>query len=525
MPATFRRPLGVAAAFVALGLPAAAQSTSSRSAPPAATPQAAAPAVPVPFTPPTPGSPGFPTPGQFTRSFQGLPPGAAATAMADTMTRLAIQMATLAAEERTNLSRELRHRRDSLQREMRALGHRMSALDRHDGRDWRQFARDARASALAAAAAEREAAAQSREAAAEAASASREALRGAGAKNYSKDIQSVRGDPDAIPMPPTASFVTGGFTVPQGDMHSGTVAVAGGNLDVYGMIAGDAVAVDGDVILHPGAHVTGSAFAANGDVRMPESGATVDGEIRSIEGPMAPGTVALGRRAAQPSRWHDFKVAFAGLCLALVLGVGVLTFAEEQLDNVTATLGDRFGRSVWYGIVGELALLPVLLALIIACCITIVGIIAVPFAIAGYLALAVGAATLGFMGVAQATGTAVLRAQAQATLTPRGAQLRALVTGISIYSGLWLLTAVIGADSVAGFVVRIIAVVITTVALTVGFGSVILWRFELRRARRLAAASAGPADDSVWLTPTPVAGVAAARRPVAASTTTPGGPT
>jgi hypothetical protein len=51
------------------------------------------------------------------------------------------------------------------------------------------------------------------------------------------------------------------------------------------------------------------------------------------------------------------------------------------------------------------------------------------------------------------------------------------------------------------------------VAVTVGFGAVLLWRFDVRRANRLAAGAARkPIDEAVWQTPTPVSGVAAARR-------------
>lgn len=341
-------------------------------------------------------------------------------------------------------------------------------------------------------------------------------------------IDRVRHDPDAISMPPIDSFIAGGVTIGATEHRTGTVAAVNGPLDVSGTIDGNAIAVDGDVVLHPGSHVRGSVFTTNGVVRMDGPGGLVDGEIRSIEGVVGPGaggTLAT-TASAHESRWHATRLAVAAFGLMLMLSIGVLTFAEEQLDNVTATLADHFGRSAWYGIVGQLALLPVLLAVIIALAITIIGIVAIPFAIIGFVVLAVGAATLGFMAVAEAGGTSILRSQSQASLTARGAQLRAIVTGISIFGGLWVFTAIVGSNFVVGAIVRGVVIIITVVAVTVGFGAVLLWRLELRRAGRMAkkVSASLPAGDAVWQTPTPVAGVAAARRPTPAGVSgAPGG--
>jgi hypothetical protein len=293
-----------------------------------------------------------------------------------------------------------------------------------------------------------------------------------------------------------------------------------------GTIHGNAIAIGGDVILHPGSHVTGSAFAADGEVRLQAPTARVDGEIRSIQGILGPPPTmaAAAARSPQSSRMHDFRLALSGFGLAMLLGIGILTFAEEQLDNVTATLTDKFGRAAWYGVVGQVALLPALVALLVALAITIVGILALPFAVVGYGVLAAGAFTLGFMAVAEATGTAVLRRRPSlVSLTPRGAQLRAIVTGIGVYGGVWMLTAIVGTESGMGVVLRGVAVAVTGVAVTVGFGAVLLWRFEIRRANRVAKAGMLPpaAADAVWQTPTPVAGVAAARRPTPPAVATP----
>jgi MFS family permease len=339
-------------------------------------------------------------------------------------------------------------------------------------------------------------------------------------KAIAQEIDRVRHDRDAtVPIPPADSFVTGGLTIGAGQHESGNVATVDGPLDISGTVDGNAIAVNGDIVLHPGAHVRGSAFATNGVVRMDGAGGQVDGEIRSIEGSVGPGYARVATaEAAHDSRWHAVRIAVAAFGLVLMLSIGVLTFAEEQLDNVTATLSDQFGRSAWYGFVGEIALLPAMLVMIVALAITIIGAVAIPFAIIGFVVLAVGAAALGFMAVAEAGGTSILRSQSQASLTARGAQLRAIVTGISIFGGLWILTAIIGADFMLGTIIRAIVLILTAVAVTVGFGAVLLWRLEMRRAGQRAkkAMAELPATDAVWQTPTPVAGVAAARRPTPA---------
>lgn len=342
--------------------------------------------------------------------------------------------------------------------------------------------------------------------------------------SVSELIDRVRHDPEAIPLPPTDSFVTGPLTVPAKAMNHSAVATVNGDLDVYGMVNGNAIALNGNVILHRGAHVTGSAFAVDGDVEMPDGDAFVDGEIRSIQGALGPVPVLTTTASSHMSRLHAARLALAAFALVMLIGLGVLTFAEDQLDHVSATLSEHFGRAAWYGVVGQLALLPLLLAICVAFAITIVGIVLLPFAVAGFAVLAVGAATLGFMAVAETTGSTILRSHTQASLTPRGAQLRAIVTGIAIYGGTWVLTALVGIDTAFGVVIRAVVLTVSGVAVTVGFGAVLLWRFEVRRAGRIAkGAEILAAADAVWQTPTPVTGVAAARRPTppAAASRTP----
>jgi hypothetical protein len=488
---TVLRCLTALAVVATFATPLAAQHPSA--APQHAPPTSAVPTVPAMPAPPVGGN--LADFGQAMGAW-GESLGQALGALGDSLGRVGAALGSAEQDETTDPSSSHRARVDSLKRAMKGI-ERSMARAHIAGHDWRDVARKAR-----------EAGVQARTAA-------------IGGKDAIRQLlDRVRQDPEAVQLPSVDSFATGALSIPVGAMRSGTVATVNGNLDVYGMVAGNAIAVDGNVEVHPGAHVTGTAFAAGGEVHV-DSGAAVDGEVRSLTGDFGPSPVRVAHSIGDTSsRWHNLRLSLMAVALVLMLGIGVLTFAEDKLDHVTATLADHFGRAAWYGIVGEIALGPALLVLIVGLAITIVGILAIPFAIVGYAAIAVGAGTLGFMAVAEATGTAILRSHTQASLTPRGAQLRAIVTGVSIYGGLWVLTALVGAESAGGVAVRAIAVVVTTVAITVGFGAVLVWRFDVRRANRLVNAAPGsPVDDAVWQTPTPVAGVAAARRPAPAAQT------
>ena len=72
----------------------------------------------------------------------------------------------------------------------------------------------------------------------------------------------------------------GNQRVAVGESISGNIAAWHGNLDVAGRVSGNAVAVGGDVIVHPGAVVDGDALSIGGKVR--NEGGTVEGEMRTL---------------------------------------------------------------------------------------------------------------------------------------------------------------------------------------------------------------------------------------------------
>ena len=327
-------------------------------------------------------------------------------------------------------------------------------------------------------------------------------------------IERFRRDPEAVALPPNDQIAMGGRSIAAGSQVDGPVAAAGGPLHVYGTVNGDAIAIGGDVIVHPGGRVTGNAVSALGTVTL--LGGTVNGEMRQLAG--AIGSVpAAAARAETPTRStrHALALSSSWLVILVLMGIGVLVFAGEYLDGVVDSLEGRFGRSFWAGIATQLALAPVLAILLIALTVTVLGILLIPFAIVAFVLAVAGLITLGFLAIARVTGESVAPA-ASKRYHARGAALRALVIGVTLYMGLWVVASAFAWAPTIETVLRVVAVAITWVATTAGLGAAVLSRGGTRRAVT-ASAPLAAVNDVPWQTPTPVTGVVAARRPTPAS--------
>jgi hypothetical protein len=253
--------------------------------------------------------------------------------------------------------------------------------------------------------------------------------------------------------------------------------------------------------------------------------------MRSLQGPVGavtplPARAAAARAAAlspTAATLLALKLSLGWMVILALIGIGVLLFAERYLEGVVDTIESAFSRAFWFGVAGQIALLPALLVLVVALAITLVGILLIPFGIFAFGLAAAGLATLGFIAIAQVTGDALLRGRVRAAVTERGATLRALFTGVVVYTGLWVLAAAFTWSPIIGGVLRGIAFAATWVAATVGFGAALLSRAGTRRAELTLAAPATAATPAAaasappdWQTPTPIGGVVAARRPTPA---------
>ena len=325
------------------------------------------------------------------------------------------------------------------------------------------------------------------------------------------EIAILRGVMRSLHAPPADSFLVGSQEVAAGVTRAGTVATARGNLDVRGRITGDAIALHGDVIVHPGATVGGNAIAVDGRVRT--VGGVVEGDVRSIRG--ITGGVLARAAGEAPAReplttWGAIKMVIGWFAILFAIGIGVLLFAEKNLTGVVLALDQQFSRSFWVGLLTQVGAMPVLLLICAALTLSIIGILLIPFAIVAFVIALAGLLTLGFLAVARFTGRAFFRDAPDSRTT----SLRSLSVGLVIYVGLWMLAAAMSWSPVAGSVLRAVALAGSWVALTFGLGATVLTRAGTQRESDRGRRPQVPNDLS-WQTPTPVTGVAAARRPVA----------
>lgn len=230
--------------------------------------------------------------------------------------------------------------------------------------------------------------------------------------------------------------------------------------------------------------------------------------------------------------------AIAGVFgIGLIIGLVVLTSAEEALVAVARTAARDVSGSFWAGVLTQVLAVPALVVLVVACAITIIGILAIPLAaLAWGLALA-GAFTLGVLAVALVIGWALVGRGSSGS--ERSAAVRGLVVGLAALSVVWFGAALAAQIPVVGTLSRLVAVAFTWAAATVGMGAVVKSRIGMSRlsvqfgrvggrwssrwsggtaATWAPGSSTGvnevPVSQVSWQTPTPVQGVVAARRPV-----------
>jgi hypothetical protein len=317
----------------------------------------------------------------------------------------------------------------------------------------------------------------------------------------------ARAEGGATRVPDASEIVAGGATIAAGARRGGIV-VANGTLDVAGEVDGDAVALFGDVIVRPGGHIRGAAVAVGGRVRL--EGGRVDGDVRSLAEPPPP----LVGGTAQPTQ--RIAIVAGGIVLALFLGLMTAALAGPTLDQVAAELERGFGRALLVGFLGMLGLGPALAIAVVALVLSIIGILLVPFALVAYVILVAGMLTLGLTAVARVIGTAVLGAGAGRRMSASSAAVRGVLVGLPVLLLPWGLALVVGATWPAGeTLLRIVAAAVLAAALTAGFGATLLSRTGRVAGGERTAAPRAPLEAYAWQTPTPITGIAAARRPTA----------
>jgi hypothetical protein len=274
-----------------------------------------------------------------------------------------------------------------------------------------------------------------------------------------------------------ARYSHGDLVIPAGTTTAGSVLVLRGNLDVYGNIDGAATAVLGDVIIHEGGRVRGGAIALVGHVR--NEGGSVLGVIKDVGPTHNRSTVSFGSRPR--TTLGSLVAAILWLVVLLLVGTFALFFLSDYLKRAVEVVTNETGRALFTGILGGLASIPVLVALVIALAITIIGIFVIPIGVAAFMIALSGVAILGFLAVAQVAGLAI--SGKPASETPAGQELQFLFTGILAFGALWIIAAAFTWFPILGAVLRMLAFSVTFVAVATGFGAVILswWRTRARK--------------------------------------------
>jgi hypothetical protein len=217
---------------------------------------------------------------------------------------------------------------------------------------------------------------------------------------------------------------------------------------------------------------------------------------------------SAGRRTAV-AVGQVFGVSTIGLIVALLVLVTALGPMEGVIRTVEADVSGAF----WRGLGAQAVVLPALGLVLLALTLTVVGILLVPVVLLASTVGIAGVGTLGGLSVAAVIGRA---RGGSAEAKSRARLLRALITGYLTVWLPWLLAALLVAVPVVGVTTRLVALASSWVVLTVGIGAVLRSRGgrrvpEFAGAVRTAIAPAAMPD---WSTPTPVAGVVAARRSV-----------
>lgn len=317
-------------------------------------------------------------------------------------------------------------------------------------------------------------------------------------------------DPFGARLDENTRISRGDRIVSPGEVIQGAVVTAGGDLIVSGSVGREAIAIGGNVIVRQGGVVGGDAIAVDGGVRV--EGGSVRGETRSIAGALGLTPATARPRSLLSTTWHQLLLALGWLAILAAIGVVVVLFARTNLEGVADAIERSFGRAFVVGIAAELAVLPALMVLIVVLVlIPIVGWALLPFAVIGFLVAIAGALALGFLAMAQVTGEALMRR----TQRGAGGLERVVFVGLVAYMSLWIVAALLAWSGPGSGAMRIVALLLTWVAATVGFGATLVSRGGTADAARAHVPLTRTAELE-WQTPTPVAGVAAARRPTPA---------
>ena len=311
--------------------------------------------------------------------------------------------------------------------------------------------------------------------------------------------------PDVAEAIRRAPVRIGDVTVAEGQRLDGDLVVYRGGADVFGDVGGSVISLFGDVNLHRGAHVGLNAVSVGGHVR--NDNATVDGDVRTISREDlnheagADAVAAATPPSAIDRVFTDVRNVVAVFVAFAMLGFGTVFFGRRYLEVVADTATHSFGRSFVVGLLGQLLVLPTFAMMIVGLVFTVVGILLLPFAAVAFCIAAILAVVGGYLAIAHAVGETFTRRR-----MAHGAFVRApnaygyLFTGLIGLLGLWAAAALFGWMGPVVVLFRVLAGIVTWLAVTTGFGAVLLSRAGLRES--FAGRHVGEmSDEYLWATP------------------------
>ncbi len=232
--------------------------------------------------------------------------------------------------------------------------------------------------------------------------------------------------------------------VPIGANIQSAVAV-GGNVDVFGTIQKDAVAVGGDLMVRKSAVIHGDAVCIGGKL-IKEPGATITGDNVEISVANLPG-LFIGKSCG----WGLSIIGLVSFLSFLILALFAAAFFPNHLGRISY-FGERMpGASFLWGLLMIVLIIPIIILLAVS----LIGIIFIPF----YLILLAGAAFFGYIAVSQLLGKKILK----------GMRLRNKPMMIEVVVG-FIFLEIINLIPLIGWLIKIIAV-------TMGLGAVLATRF------------------------------------------------
>ncbi|MEO8193537.1 MAG: hypothetical protein ABI681_06775 [Gemmatimonadales bacterium] len=177
-----------------------------------------------------------------------------------------------------------------------------------------------------------------------------------------------------------------------------------------------------------------------------------------------------------------FGIVIGWILIVSIIGFTLMAFGADKLQIVIHTMQQGVGKSLGSGLLGQLAILPGAVAVVVLLAATLIGILLIPLGLVAFMVAVAGIAMFGFIAVATMTGAA-LTSSTKRDETPSGAMLRSFFTGTAVFLGLWLVTAALSGIPLLGPMLESFTTAVTFIAVTTGFGAVLLsyWRGEFKR--------------------------------------------